>query len=125
MARGQKLTRAERRARRAATPASGVYGVDATDAGADSWIGRYVTWAESADDAKARTRDAGFHRKQIQAQWTPGLRPPEGVPTALKPGDAHWYRSRLEDSGWTEWERLPPDYRHPSQGLAAQDPTVR
>jgi hypothetical protein len=121
----EKLTRAQRRARRATFPVSGVYGVDATDAGADSWIGRHLFWADSADAAKARTLNAGFHQKHIQAQWTPGQKPPRDAPSELQQGDVHWYRSRLEDSGWSSWERLPPDYRHPPQGLAAQDPSVR
>jgi hypothetical protein len=123
--RAQKLTRAQRRERRETVPVSGVYGVDAWDAGADNWIGRYVFWAKSADEAKTRTRDAGFHRKQIQATWTPGHQPSEGIPSELRRGDAHWYRSRFEDSGWTSWDRLSPDYRHPPQGLAAEDPSIR
>jgi hypothetical protein len=125
MGRAQKLTRAERRERRAGVPVSGVYGVEVWDAGADHWLGRYVIWAESADEAKARTRDAGFHRKQIQAMWTPGQQAPSELPSNLRAGDAHWYRSRFDWGGWTAWEQLPPDYRHPPQGLAAQDPSVR
>jgi hypothetical protein len=102
-----------------------VYGVDAEDAGADSWIGRYMLWAESADEAKARTRDAGFHQRRIWATWRPEQEPPQGIPPGLQQGDVHWYRSRLDDSGWTLWERLPSDYRHPPQGLAGKDPSVR
>jgi hypothetical protein len=125
VAREQKPTRAQRRAHRAAVPDAGPYGIDAKDAGADSWIGRYVFWAESADEAKTRTRNAGFHQKQLQARWTPGQIPPEGVPSDLHKGDQHWYRSRLNDGGWASWEKLPPDYHHPPQGLASQDPSVR
>jgi hypothetical protein len=123
--RAEKLTRAQRRTRRAAVPVSGAYGADAEDAGADSWIGRYMFWADSADEAKARTREAGFHRKQIHADWTPAQMPSQGIPSGLQQGDRHWFRSRLDDSGWTPWELLPPDYRHPPQGLAAKDPSVR
>ena len=125
MVRAERLSRAQRRALRATAPAVGVYGVDADDAGADSWIGCYLFWAESADDARARTRDAGFHQKQIKARWSPGQEPPHGVPAELRRGDVHWYRSRLDDSGWTSWERLPPDYRNPPQDHAAKDPSVR
>jgi hypothetical protein len=125
VARAEKLTRAQRRARRATVPAEGVYGIDSKDAGADSWIGRYVFWAESVDEAKRRTREAGFHQRQITAQWSPGQTPPEVLPSELHRGDGHWYRSRLDDGGWTPWEQLPADYRHPPQGLAAKDPSLR
>ncbi len=125
VARAEKLTRAQRRARRATAPAEGMYGVDSKDAGADSWIGRYVLWAESVDEAKRRTREAGFHQRQITAQWSPGQTPPAGLPSELRRGDGHWYRSRLDDGGWTPWEQLPADYRHPPQGLAAKDPSLR
>ena len=120
-----KLTRAQRRERRAAVPASGVYGIDAEDAEANSWTGRYVFFAQSADEAKTRIREAGFHRKQIAYRWGPGHEPPEGpgwyeerpeaLPPSLGQGDGHWYRSRLDDGGWTPWERLPRDYGHPPQ----------
>jgi hypothetical protein len=102
-----------------------VYGVDAKDAGADSWIGRYLFFAESPEGARARTRAAGFHKRQISVFWNPGREPPQGLPDDLESGDGHWYRSRFDDSGWTPWERLPEGYRHPPQGLAAVDPTVR
>jgi hypothetical protein len=125
VARAQRLTRAERRGHRATVPVSEVYGVDATDAGAESWIGRYLCWADSADAARARARNAGFHHKHIRAQWTPSQKPPPGIPAELQQKNDHWYRSRFNDSGWTSWERLPADYRHPPQGLAAQDPSVR
>jgi hypothetical protein len=125
MGRAQKLTRAQRRENRASVPTSGVYAVEVWDAGADHWLGRYAFWAESADEAKTRTRDAGFHRKQIQGMWTPGHRPPVDLPSELQEGDAHWYRSRFNEGGWTAWEQLPADYRHPPQGQAAQDPSVR
>jgi hypothetical protein len=125
MAKEKKPTRSELREQRAAVPEEGVYGVDVEDAGAASWIGRYVIWAASPDEAAARVRSAGFHKKQIERRWTPKKPPPGGVPAALT-GDCHdWYRSRLDDDGWTEWERLPPEYRHPSQALAAENPDLR
>ncbi len=125
VARADKLTRAQRRALRATVPAAGVYGVQSKDARADSWIGRYFFWAGSVDEAKRRTREAGFHQRQITAHWSPGQTPPEGLPSELHRGDGHWYRSRLDDGGWTPWEQLPADYRHPPQGLAAKDPSLR
>jgi hypothetical protein len=125
VARAERLTRAQRRALQAAIPHGGVYGVDAQDAGADSWTGRYVFWADSLDEAMRRKRDAGFHQRQITSRWSPSQEPPEVLPSELRPGDVHWYRSRLDDSGWTPWEQLPADYRHPPQGRAALDPSVR
>ena len=125
MSRRGELTRAERRARRARTADAGVYGVDVLDAGADSWTGRYLCWAGSPDEARRRITDAGFHRRQVLARWTPRQPPPTGAPAELRPGDEHWYRSRFDDVGWTTWERLPPDHRHPAQGRAAVDPSVR
>ena len=105
---------------------AGIYGVDAHDAGADSWIGRYVCFAASPDEARARIRDGGFHKRSLWGEWSPKAQSRNGrPPPALEPGDVHWYRSRLDDSGWTPWERLPGDYRHPPQGLAATDPSVR
>lgn len=49
----------------------GVYGVDAKDAGADSWAGRYLCWTSTAEAAKARIVGAAFHKKQISQQWSP------------------------------------------------------
>jgi hypothetical protein len=125
MSQRPKLTRAERRERRASTVVPGVYGVDAMDAGATSWTGRYLTWARTPDEAKERIKAAGFHKKQIQRHWTPSKPPPEGLPAGLASGCNGWYRSRLDDDGWTEWEALGATYRHPSQALAAVDPSVR
>jgi len=125
VARAGKLTRAQRRALRATVPAEGVYGVDVKDPGADSWIGRYVFWAESVDEAKRRTREAGIHQRHVTAQWSPGRTPREGLPSALSRGDGHWYRSRLDDDGWTPWEQLRADYEHPPPGPAAEDPSLR
>jgi hypothetical protein len=92
---------------------TGVYGVDVEDALADSRISRIVCFAQSSDEARARIRDAGFHKRRMWAEWTPKAQPKDGrrLP-ALEPGDVHWYRSRLDDVGWTPWERLPGDYRH-------------
>jgi hypothetical protein len=106
-------------------PGAGAYGIDTRDAGADSWTGRYLFFARSPEEARSRVRDAGFHSKQIRARWAPGQEPPEGVPAGMGPGDEHWYRSRWDDNGWTAWERLPGDYRHPPQGRAAGDPSLR
>ncbi|GAB4062456.1 hypothetical protein GCM10028777_02240 [Angustibacter speluncae] len=125
MTKRPKLTRAQLRDHQGEVDATGVYGVDADDAGADTWIGRYVFFARSRDEARARIRDAGFHKRRIQREWRPGHAPPDGLPADLAPGNDHWYRTRFDDSGWTPWERLPRDYRHPPQGLAAADPSVR
>ncbi len=125
MSKPPKLTRAERRERRASVPGEGVYGVDATDAGAGSWTGRYLMWARTSDEAKERVRAAGFHKKQIEWRWTPSDAPPEGVPDDLAPGVEGWRRSRLNDDGWSAWEALGATYRHPPQSLAAVDPSVR
>ena len=122
MSKPAKGTRAERRERRASQPAEGVYGVDAQDAGADSWTGRHVVWARTPDEARGRVAAAG-HKKQLTRRWTPSA-PPPGLPGDLGAGDDRWYRSRLEDDGWTAWVALPADYRHPPQGLAAVDPSV-
>lgn len=121
----RRPTRAERRERTASVPDAGVYGVDAQDAGADSWTGRYVFFAETPDLARQRIRDAGFHKGQIEAEWSPRRPPPGGAPGDLGPDNAHWYRSRFDFTGWSEWERLPADYRHPRQSVAAVDPSVR
>ena len=75
------LTRAERRQFRASVPAAGCHGVDVTAAGADSWTGRYPCWAESPNQARRRIVSAGFHRRQVQARWTPEQPPPEGLPS--------------------------------------------
>lgn len=122
MSKQAKPTRSERRAARAG---EGVYGVDATDAGADSWTWRYLVWARTPDEARARIAAAGFRRRQIERQWTPNEPPPGGLPEHPGGGFARWYRTRLDDDGWTEWEPLPASYRHPPQALAAVDPTVR
>jgi hypothetical protein len=124
MSKKLKPTRAERRARRAAISSEGVYGVDATDAGADGWFSRYLLWASDEREAKARVTAAGFHRKQYGSLWSPGNPPPE-VPPGLVPGFPGWWRSRSDDNAWSEWEALPADYRHPPQGLAAIDPSAR
>ncbi len=123
MSKQPKPTRAERRERRASTAVEGVYGVDATDAGAASWTGRYLMWARTPDEAKKRIAAAGFHKKQIQHHWTPGA-PPPGLPADLVADCDRWYRSRLDDGGWTAWEALEATYRHPLQSLAAVDPSV-
>jgi hypothetical protein len=121
-----KLSRAERRERRASAPEEGVYGVDALDAGADSWTGRYLLWARSSEEAQERVRAAGFHKKQIERWWTPSKLPPDRrLPVALGPGVDGWFRSRLDDDGWSAWEALEATYRHPPQGIAAVDPSVR
>ena len=125
MSKQPKQTRAERRQSRASEAVEGAYGVDAMDAGADSWTGRFVTWAGTPDEAKQRIAAAGFHKKQIERQWTPSRPPPEGLPAGLGSDDKGWYRSRGDDDGWTQWEPLGEAYRHPSQALAALDPTVR
>jgi hypothetical protein len=93
-------------------PAAGVYGVDVWDMWADFLLGRYLFYAESSQAARARIRDAGFHKKQVRGQWDPGSDPPEGRPAALGPGDPHWYRSRWDQAGWTPWEQLPGDFRY-------------
>jgi hypothetical protein len=124
MSKQSKPTRAERRERRASAAVEGVYGVDAVDAGARSWTGRYLMWARTPDEAKERIGAAGFHKKQIRQRWTPSKPPPEGLPADLGGDCDGWYRSRLEDGGWTEWEALVGTYRHPPQGLAAVDPSV-
>jgi len=116
MSKQPKLTRAERRELRASDPAEGVYGVDAQDAGADSWTGRYVMWARTPDEAKKRIAAAGFHKKQIEHHWTP-VAPPPGLPADLGAACDRWYRSRLDDGGWTTWEALDATYRHPPQDL--------
>ena len=105
-------TRAQRREQRDAVRAAGVYGVDIEDALADSWISRFVCFADSSKVARARIRDAGFHRRSTWAEWSPRAPPKDGreLPV-LESTDAHWYRSRLDDGGWTAWERLPTDYR--------------
>ncbi len=125
MPKSTKPTRAERREQRASVPEEGIYGVDAQDAGASSWDGRYLMWASNADEADKRLRAAGFHKSQIHRRWTPRQPPPEGLPDALTAGFPGWFRSRLDYGTWTEWESLPGNYRHPSQALAAIDPTVR
>ncbi len=119
-----KLTRAERRERRANVPVAGVYGVDVEDAGALTWTGRYMCWASSPQEARARIREAGFHKQSTVRTYAPSEPPREGLPD-IPAGDGGWYRSRDDDGVWTPWERLPPDYRHPPQSLAAIDPTVR
>ena len=118
MGKTPKLTRAERRSRRESVPDEGVYGVDAEDAGADTWTGRYLFWASSAEEATRRVRDAGVHKKQVRRHWSPAESPPEGLPD-IGPATTGWYRSRRHDSGWTAWEVLPAEYRHPPQSLAA------
>ncbi len=94
-----KLTRAERRERRASAPDAGVYGVDALDAGADAWTGRYLVWAGNPDEAKERVRAAGFYKRQLERHWTPSNPPPGGVPDKLGRGVVAWYRRRLNDGG--------------------------
>ncbi|MFB7889466.1 hypothetical protein ACFCZ3_15610 [Cellulosimicrobium cellulans] len=116
-------TRAEIRSRHRPEGA-GVYGVSVLDARADSWTGLYLCHAIDADHARRRVREAGFHRRQIQARWTPAVPPPR-VPSELAAGDARWFRSRQDDDGWSPWEALPPDYRHPPRSGAAVDPSIR
>jgi hypothetical protein len=118
-----RATRAEIRARRGPEDA-GVYGVSVLDAGADSWTGLYLCHAMDANHARRRIREAGFHKRQVQARWTP-TEPPPRVPGELATGDERWFRSRQDDDGWSPWEALPPDYRHPPPGRAAVDPSAR
>lgn len=124
MAKKVKPTRAQAREARALIPEAGLYGVDVKDAGAAAWIGRYLTFATSADEAKRRIRDAGFHRKDIEARWSPARMPPGELPDVGSKDDNAWFRSRDGGAEWSSWERLPPNYRHPPQGLAAVDPSV-
>jgi hypothetical protein len=98
--------------------------VDAKDAGADYWVGRYLCWARDEREANARIIAAGFHWRQCEAVWGPGDPPPK-VPPGLTAGFEGWVRSRDDLGGWSEWELLPATYRHPPQGLAAIDPSVR
>ena len=103
-----------------------MYGVDADDAGAGGWTGRYLFWASNPRAAKERIVMAGFHKRRIQYEWTPADEvPPPALPPELVEGFPGWVRSRSEDNGWTPWEVLPRDYRHPLQGLATVDPSVR
>ncbi|MGW6004530.1 hypothetical protein ACWFNS_05860 [Oerskovia enterophila] len=125
MPKAARLTRAERRSQHAAVPDAGVYGVVAQDAGATTWTGSYLFFATSPRAAAARIRAAGFHTKGVLGTWSPRVPPPGPLPGDLLAGGEHWYRSRCDDDGWTPWERLPADYRHPPQGLAAVDPSVR
>ena len=55
---GRKLSRTERRERRARRPEAGVYGLEARDAEADTWTSRYVFYADSAAEARERIRRA-------------------------------------------------------------------
>jgi len=119
------LTRAQRRSRRGELAAAGVYGVDTEDAGASTWTGRYLMWARSPQHAAERIRDAGFHRRRTEASWDPTRLPPQSLPEGLHAETAAWFRSRLDDDGWTPWQELPADHRHPPQGLAALDPSLR
>jgi hypothetical protein len=58
--------RAQIRLEHALTPtvAEGVYGVTHEDAGADNWVGTYLMWARTPEEAKARITAAGFHRRR-------------------------------------------------------------
>lgn len=126
VAKPSKLTRAERRQRRESVPDEGVYGVDADDAGAGGWTGRYLCWATSPAEAAERVAAARFHKGRVQYEWTPvDEMPSPALPPELVEGFAGWVRDRFEDDGWTRWEVLPPDYRHPPQGLASVNPSVR
>ncbi|KQS73706.1 hypothetical protein ASG41_03680 [Modestobacter sp. Leaf380] len=64
-----------------------MYGVDAQDAEADSWIGRNLCFALSPAEARAHMRGAGFHEQRTRATWTPRQAPPEGVPAHLAAED--------------------------------------
>lgn len=55
-----------------------MYGVDAKDAGAGTWTGRYMFFGESSAAATSRMRDAGFHRQDIRA-WCSPARLPSGA----------------------------------------------
>jgi hypothetical protein len=117
-------TRAERREQEKSENC-GIYGIDAQDAGADSWVGRYVFFARSRQEARQRIREARFHKKQIENEWTPRRPPPGDIPDALSRGEGSWYRRRYNDSGWTPWEKLSENYIHPPQSQAARDPSIR
>ncbi len=80
MSKPPKLTRAERRERRANVPVFGVYGVDVEDAGALTWTGRYMCWASSPQEARARIREAGFHKQATVRMYAPSEPPREGLP---------------------------------------------
>lgn len=82
-------------------------------------------WADSPEHAARRLRDSGFHKRKAEASWDPNRPPPEGWPEHLSAATKGWFRSRDDDGGWFDWEELPADYRHPPQGLAAIDPSVR
>ena len=113
MSKAQKLTRAERRARRAARPLSGIYGVRALDNGAGHRFGRYLCWADTPDEARLRVQAAGFHGKTSSPEIDPEHLPDEPpLPPELTARFGGWYRSRWNCEGWTDWEPLPADYRH-------------
>lgn len=58
-----ELTRATRRARRPTPIANRVYGLTVEDAGADNWESQVVFFAESADQAIAQQKAAGFFKR--------------------------------------------------------------
>jgi hypothetical protein len=132
MSKKLKPTRAERRARRAAIPSEGVYGVDATDAGADGWFSRYLLWASDEREAKARIRQRAFIGSSTALS---------GAPVTLRrkyPGSGAWLsrlvakslqRQRVVSVGGTA-RGLPPSAagacRHrPIGALGAQRMTSR
>jgi hypothetical protein len=122
MSKEPKADPLERRARRASSAVEGVYGVDARDAGAASWTGRYLMWARTPDEAKERLTAAGFHNEADRAAvdtYRAAARRTARWPRERCLG---WFRSRFEDEGWTDWEALGAGYRHPPQGARCPRP---
>jgi hypothetical protein len=125
----RRLTRAEVRERRAAAQASrpeaDVYGVEVSDASAESWVSRIVFFAGSRHEAEQRLVSAQLRRGGVSvcSDLDPEEIPAEVHALAL----AHpqqYFRSRLHDRGWTCWEPLLPTYQHPTDARGAQDASV-
>jgi hypothetical protein len=130
MANKRRLTRAERRSRRAAEgaawPEARAYGVEVSDASAQSWVSRIVFFAASRAQAEERLAASRLRRGGVGScsDLKPAEIPPAVWAMAEKKPD-HYYRSRLDDGGWTSWEELLPTYVHPTDARGARDATVR
>jgi hypothetical protein len=125
----RRLTRAElrlqRAAERAAVPEARAYDVEVSDASAQCWVSQIVFFAASRKEAEERLKAARFDRGggSLQSEMALAEIPPQVRELAAK-NPEHFFRSRLDDGGWTCWEQLLPVYRHPTDARAARDPSV-
>ena len=110
----RKRTRAEIRAVATAPGTARVFTLEVMDRG----FVRFALIATSPKDARARLRDAHFHKRQLfdrPVPLDPGATTPElpaHVEALLRAHPDRFVRSVHGPDGWEEWELLREGYQH-------------